>query len=227
MVGLTGAYSLSRTIVPGYAGSRYTDVSGAVSVLNDQSGATRDLTQGTAANRPAVVTVGDFLVADFDGTNDHLVGAAASNFIAVGAGYVAMSVIVKSIATNNAAIYDNDALFGDNGGYLGLHLKSGGPTVSAYNYDGSVDEAAAAIALSTKSVVEWIHTGGNVSVRVNGGAAVTVASGNTGALTGLLLFGANWPTPTEAAIQLFEAAIYSTVPSAGERDSIVAGFLAG
>ncbi|WP_394889552.1 Ig domain-containing protein [Mesorhizobium sp. AaZ16] len=224
----TGAWSMSRDLLTAFAGgSRYTDVSGAVSSWNDQSGSSRHMAQATAGNRPLVATAGpnSRACADFDGTDDILVSSIAiSNFISASAGYLVVSFLADTITANSGDAWSNHAIIEDFGQFLGLQLRNTGSpdTISAYNWDGNADVATRVeINAGTAYVAEWRHEGGNLYVRVNGGTESSVASGNTSSLTGQLRFGgaSAWLDG-----KIFEVATFSTVPSSGDRDAIVADF---
>lgn len=232
-----GAWSFSRDLLTAFAGStRFDQASGVVSTLYDQSGNGRNLAQATEANRPAVTTAGPngIVCADFTPV-DYLVGASLSNFIANNSGYMIVSFLPDTISTNNANSWTNHGILTDGSvALMGLYLRNtdadvGDPdTIQAYNWDGSADVASsAAIIAGTAYVAEWKHESGNISVRINGGTWVDVASGNTSGLTGLLTMGTG---NTTAGGSLdgkgFEAAIWSSIPASGVRDAIVADFMA-
>ncbi|RUU23524.1 hypothetical protein EOD08_26005 [Mesorhizobium sp. M6A.T.Ca.TU.002.02.2.1] len=227
----TGAWSMSRDLMTSFiGGSRYTDVSGAVSSLNDQSGNSRHLTQATASNRPAVTTAGpnSRACADF-GSTDSLRGAAISNFIANNAGYMVVSFLADTIAGSSGSYANGNPLLSDTGQFMGLFAwNSGTPkTAFAYNYDGTQDYASSAVVnAGTAYVAEWRHEGGNVIVRVNGGTSVSTASGNTQTLTGLLCMAHHGDASLDGKI--FEAAIFSgaNIPDATARNAIVADMMA-
>lgn len=229
--GVTAAWSMSRDLLGSFAGSRYTDVSGAVSSLNDQSGNSRHLTDaGTAARRPAVSTAGPNSVtcADFDGSSDHLGGAAASSFVTASAGYMLVSFIVDAVTANSGNPYENEPVIGDGGGFMGIYLRNtaGTPeTAQAYNWDGSADVATSAtIDVATAYVVEWWHDSGNLYVCVNNGTPVSVASGNTSDLTGALDIGHAYGGSGEFFDgKVFEAYTASAVPAS--RSTIAADFM--
>lgn len=228
----TGAWSMSRDLLSAFAGgSRYTDSSGAVSSLNDQSGNTRHLTDaGTAARRPTVATGGpnSRTCADFDGSTDFLTGAAISNFISNSAGYMIVSWLADAITLNVAQSYNNHLILGDAGQFMGLYLRdTGSPdTVYGFNWDGNEDRGVdATIAVSTAYVTEWRHDGGNVYVRVNGGTWQSAASGNTSTMTNALLLGGR-NGAQQFNGKIFEAAVFSTVPGSTDRDAFEADFRA-
>lgn len=224
--GLTGAWSMSRKLLTSYGGSLYTDVSGAVSALLDQSGNSRNLAQGTASARPAIITAGNQsrAAADFDGTNDFLAGATMANFIAAANGYIVASGIINSIGTNSGTVTSNDPLWGDDDSYMGLYMRSNG-TWYASNYDGSEDVASITNNTGTGSakVVRWMHTGGNVSGRVNLGTAASAASGDTTSDPDNLRVGGVGPFFSD--MTLFEMACWSTVPSDTAKNAIEQAFL--
>jgi hypothetical protein len=226
----SGAWSMSRDLLTAFVGSsRYTDVSGAVSSLKDQSGNARNLDQATAGNRPAVTTAGpnSRAAADF-ASQDTLIGTAMSSFMASNAGYAIVSFIADSIASNGAQSYNNNAVWTDGGGFTGVYLKNAGTpkTAIAFNWDGNDDAASSAvISLGTVYVVEWKHEGGNISLRVNGGAWVDVASGNTSNLGFNLQLGSfTGSSGTSHDGPIFEFATWAAVPVGA--DAIAANFKA-
>jgi hypothetical protein len=226
----TLAYSLSRDLLSSFSGnSRFTNSSGAVSQLNDQSGNARNASQGTAANRPTVSTAGpnSRTCADFDGTNDALdaAGVALSQLIAAGSGFFIASVLIDTFPTDNATSYGNSGVFMDAGVFAGLTLRSNGgsPLAYAYNWDGNEDKAQASIAASTAYVLTWRHEGGNLYVGVNGVESAATASGNTQTLTGQLRVGYSGAGAFMDG-KLFECAFFSTVPSSGDRTTLIDNF---
>lgn len=225
----TGAWSASRDLLSAFAGnSRYTIATG-VSSWKDQSGNTRNADNAAGTQQPTITTAGpnsrSCLNFPGDSVSAVLDSVAISNFIAAGSGYLVVSYIADTINTNSANSYSNDQIIADTGGYMGLFLRNTGSptdTLYAFNWDGNEDKATNTdVVAGTTTVAEWKHEGGNVYVRVNGGIWKSATSGNTQVLTGLLRFG----TITKFDGKLFEAAIFSTVPSAANQDAIVADFM--
>ncbi|OBQ68904.1 hypothetical protein EFV37_29140 [Mesorhizobium loti] len=225
----TLACSLSRDLLSTYAGgARFTNSSGAVSLLNDQSGASRNFAQGTSANRPTVSTAGpnSRQCADYDGVNDALDGAfALSTIIANNAGFVIASVLIDTFPTDSATKYSNSGVFMDAALYAGMTLRSNGgsPLVYAYNYDGTEDYAQASVAASTAYVLTWRHEGGNLYIGVNGVESAATATGNTQVMTGQMRLGYAGSGAFMDG-KLFEFAAFSTVPSSGDRATIINNF---
>jgi hypothetical protein len=224
--GVTTAVSASRNLLTAYGGSYYNLTSGKVDTAYDQSGAARNLTQTIAANRPAVISAGPNSrdAFDFNQTNQQqLIGVAISNLITASAGYVIIGFIVDTIATNSATIYQNNAVWGDAGGFVGTYLKSA-PTASAFNWDGNADvapSAGAAIATGTAYVIEWRHESGNLYQRINGGSwSAATVSGNTSTLTGLLHLGAGAGSTSYLDGKIFECITFNTVPSTTVQDTL-------
>lgn len=188
-----------------------------VSLWEDYSGGNRGLTQATAAARPVLRTgiVQGKPVVRFDGVDDLLLGTALSNYITNSARTMFAVFQASSISTNSANTYANDAVVGDAGGFAGLHLKSGGPTAHAYNWDGTDDQVSVSIALSTPVLVMLRHEGGNLYVSKNGGAESSVASGNLTTLTGALIAG-RAGAGTEFAGDIGEIALYNRALTAAE-----------
>lgn len=78
--------------------------------------------------------------------------------------------------------YDNPLIMGDASIYMGLHVyASGGNAVFlGLNYDGNYDQVTVTgPAIGSWVVVTMRHTGGQLRIRLNGGAWTSVASGNT------------------------------------------------
>lgn len=226
----TGAFSFSRKLLSAYGGSFYTTNTGVVDSLKDQSGSSRDLGQGTGGFRPTPSTAGPNSIAcgDFDGTDDFLVSSAAlSTFISAGSGYLIISVMVDAVTLNNAASYQNNGFVSNTGVHFGLFAKNVGgttPTFLAFNWDGNEDApTGTAFSLAKAYVLTWRHEGGTLYLSVNGGTETTVASGNTSDLTGTLRLGiAGAGTAVDAKI--FEMATFSSIPTAGQRGTLIQDF---
>ncbi|RWN33422.1 hypothetical protein [Mesorhizobium sp.] len=226
----TQAFSMSRDLLTAFSGSpRYTTSTG-INAWKDQSGSARDVSQATGANQPAVSTAGPNSreCADFDGSNDSLVGVTAlSSLITNSAGFYVASVIIDTFPTNSALSYQNSGILMDSGVFAGLTVRSNGgsPLVYAYNWDGNEDRAEASVAAATPYVLSWRHEGGNLYVGVNGVESAPTASGNTSTMTGTQRVG-NSSGVTVFDGKIFEMASFSTVPSSGDRSAIIADFMA-
>lgn len=227
----TAAWSMSRDLFTTWVGSaRYTTATG-IDSLKDQSGNARNLGNGSAGVQPAVTTAGpnSRTCADFDGTTDFIVGAALSNFITNSAGYMIASFMADTITLNDANIYNNHLIIGDQGAFAGIFVKNtaGSPeTISSYNFDGTVDVASnVTVVAATPYVVEWRHESGNLYIRLNNGAwSGATASGNTSTMTGVMAMGSRNGLAALFDGKIFEAATFSTIPSTGTQDLLAAGF---
>lgn len=219
----TGAWSRSRYLRSAYVGSKETITSGQIQTLLDQSGNSRNLTQGTSSARPTPATAGpnSIACADFDGSNDSLAstGFALSTFITNSAGYMVASIRIDTFPTNSASSFSNSVVLLDTLKFAGMTVRSGN-IFYAYNWDGNEDKATGTTAASTVYVVEWRHEGGNVYQRVNGTGETSVASGNTSTMTGVLSMGGISGTQLFDG-KLFEAVTFSSVPSLAVRDALV------
>lgn len=227
------AVSRSRALVPTYTGPFDSVIFGNVDILYDQSGFGRNLTAIASIARPIATTSGpnsreccDF--SPSSPSSGHLLDSDAadpvSELISASAGYIVASIRPDVItqdsntASSNATIFSFGSLRG------GLTLRTGG-IFYAYNFDGNEDKAASAAGAvpigGNPCVIEWRHEGGNIYQRVNGANETSVASGNSSDLTGVLRMGGNSLTGTFFNGKIFEAMIYSTVPTQAERDAIV------
>jgi hypothetical protein len=223
----TGAWSMYRDLLTSFVGgTRYTTATG-VNQVTEQTGSARHLRQTNTTFQPVVTTAGpnSRTCADFDGSNDSfdLASGSLSNFITASSGYVVVSFIADAITSSASSIYDNNPVFSDGAGYIGLFMKS--PNIlGAFNWDGNADAALfTPITTATPYVAEWRHEGGNLYVRVNGGTETSVASGNTSSVSGGLQIAGQ---TIKGNIKFFEIATWSTVPALATRNAIVANFMA-
>lgn len=172
-----------------------TTVTGVSNWANQGSGGGA-FTQATGSAQPALVAsnINGQPGLRFNGSAHFMGGPLVSALITAAAG--TMWIVYRPIAiSRNVAspIYNNDGILTDVGAYCGFSAQnSAGGLARGVNNDGSYDEPTAlAIAVGTACLLEWEHAGGTLSIRKDGGAANTVASGNTNT-TQLLRFGAGY-----------------------------------
>lgn len=192
----------------------------------DISGNNRNQDQGTAGFRGLLkFNVQNGLAGVLmDGTDDLYNTTASIATFFTPTVKVAFAVFkVVTIGTDNALVYNNDGVFYDSGGYMGLTMRSSSP-MYAYNYGGSVDAAASTIANGEAGVVAYWQTGGNLYISKNNGTAVSTASGATSVTTGTLNFGA--AGVNKANIYLLEESFHNVYAGDAQRQSVVAGLMA-
>lgn len=140
-------------------------------------------TQVTGTKQPALTenVFGLHPSLRFDGTSDGMVGPTTGQLVTATEGTIYVLVRPISIALNDATIYFNDTVITDDGGYFGIHLRTGSPRVACFNYDGTADTTAdASVTLGAPYVVRWRHSGGNIYQRVGSASeSAPVASGAT------------------------------------------------
>lgn len=145
--------------------------------------ASATLINNGGANRPTLVTAD----ADFNGHNsvsfngsNHLYDnnhSLAEAMMNVGAKHCFLVLSVETYAANRCVFNDGNNLFA-------LVIDADGDGLAARNNDGSTDTTPniAVPAASTPCLVEILHTGGNLSLKIDNGSYQTVASGNTSAM---------------------------------------------
>lgn len=145
--------------------------------------ASATLINNGGANRPTLVTAD----ADFNGHNsvsfngsNHLYDnnhSLAEAMMNVGSKHCFLVLSVETYAASRCIFNDGNNLFA-------LVTDSGADGLSAYNNDGATDTTPniAVPAASTPCLVEILHTGGNLSLKIDNGSYQTVASGNTSAM---------------------------------------------
>jgi hypothetical protein len=222
--GVTGAWSAGRKLLTSYAanaGAFYENISGDAQTWYDQSGNARNFTAGTSA-RPTATTGGPNSRAclDFDGIIDYMDASNLANFVTTADGYFIASFITDRTSSNSVNIYDNDPIFSDTDDDVGIHIKTG--SVFGFNWSGGANTTAGvAISTGTIYVVEWWHTGGVLSFRVNGGTTNTVSSG-TGVTLGTLRIGKCRAGATGFLDgRLFELVSFNVAPASGVRDALM------
>ena len=192
-----------------------------VGAWDDASGNARHFTQGTAGSRPLLKTAGmnGLKCLRFNGTTQGMLSAALLSTMIAADAYTLFAVFQTSaVDTNSATIYQNDAVFGDNGSFFGMHLKSVGPTVNAYNFDTTIDTVGDTIAVDTAYCVTQRHSAGNLTLRVNNGTQQSVASGNTGGLAAVVLVGRAQSAFLAGDVR--HLVIYNEVKSAAEEAAV-------
>jgi len=214
----TAAWSASRQLLSAYSGPFYNLTSGKVDTLYDQSGNSRDLTQGTGAFRPTAHTSTAAPALYFAGSNQLAVTAALSSFITATTGYMIASVKNFNFLTHNPtqpyanafALIDNPQNFG-----ITFDSNSGSPLFYAVN-NGAL---AGSVLAGVPYVLEVRHESGVLYNRINGSGETSASDGNTlmngtimrmggGAYNGLI----------------YEAATFATVPTLAQRDAMVQAF---
>ena len=157
--------------------------------------------------------------ADFDGSNDVITGyndagtvtTSVSTYITASAFTTFVAIRVTGDCSNDANMWNNDAVWCDNEGWVGLHCKTVGgvTTLYAYNYDSNVDSVGIVISQNTDYVVMVRHESGNLYISINNGSESSVASGNTGSTAGILIVG-HGNASTRMPVRIGEIVIYNT-----------------
>jgi hypothetical protein len=215
--GLTGAWSMHRTLLSSYGGSRFTNSSGNVSALFDQTGAgSRDFTSGAGA-RPAVSTVSGFDCADFT-LNTHVLDCAATvaTLINNNAGWIVWIGVVDTVPAQSLLLWNKI------NNTASISILQTTNRFQAYNNDGTVDVtsgAGTAITLGSIVLLTWRHEGGNINAGVNGGTETSTASGNTTSMTDGFELGKVTSFGFDG--KFLELYTYNSVPSSGDRTSII------
>ena len=190
---------------------------------NDQSGAGRNLAQGTSGARPTLVAnvLNGKPVIRFDGTDDVLQSSAAlSSFITAAAGTFFVVGILRANNTDNATEYENDAAFQDVSGNVYLSFRTSNPRTRSVNFDGSADVAGKNTdVIDAPHCFLWLHSGGNVYhglSDVRSSQLASAASGNTLTLASTLRVGGNYAT-VFTQIDIAEIVVYAAAVSESDR----------
>jgi hypothetical protein len=167
------------------------DGSTLVSAWNDKSGAGNNFAQSTATNRPLYTTNG----IDFDGTDNSMVGPAASTVISASDYTLFCVFVADGIGTSAGGTtpYANDGLVTDASAFLGMHLRTSGgqPQVVAYNWDGNADFVTAEIGVGQRMLATQTHDAGRLSIAAGGITQANAPSNNTTNITSAIQLGRN------------------------------------
>ena len=226
---VTAAWSMDRVLVGAYGGAKYNVATG-VSSLNDQTGNARHLAQATAAAQPVVSTGGlqSRACANFDGTDDILIGPAFSNFITVSTGYFVFAALPIAVTTNSGNAHFNDAVFGDSSQACGLYFRSE-PAAGAFLLSSSnrVTPEIMPIVNGPLYVLEWKHESGVLGFRANGETWLNVAAPNMNTVAGLIRIAATFSgAAVFTQLSLFEGVAFNVIPSVAQQNALVADMLA-
>jgi hypothetical protein len=167
----TAAWSLSRKLFTADAGAPFfTNTSGQVTLVRDQTGNSRAVGRTAGIQAPAVGTGGPSLrdCADFSTSGqDSFGGPAFISMWTTSTQYTCFSFIVDAYVTDDPTPDNNSPLWYDEFFLIsGVYVRATGPTVYYTNHDGVKDAASAILpAAGTPFVVETMHAGGTISVR--------------------------------------------------------------
>lgn len=142
-------------------------------------------TQATGAAQPTISRNAGQQYVYFDGTNHYLTSTATLNTFYTSTAKTGLFVI-KSVNTNG-----NHAIFPNTGDNFGLYLNyiTSGDKFYITNYAGS-NVNSGVTADTNIDIITYTHDGTNLTIRVNGNANVSNASGTTTTMTQVCSLGA-------------------------------------
>lgn len=189
---------------------------GAVTTWADQSGGARDLTQGTAANKPTYkhsVANGRPAIS-FDGIDDFMdTTALMSAFIGASAGTIFVVYFVPSDASGTQYLLSDTAATPNVQAYV-----DSTPNFVALNNDGASDTAAKSTTLGAWHVGLWMHDATNINAGnddADTAALASTASGATSSLANPLRVGRSGSTYLKGYIA--EIVVYNAILSEENR----------
>lgn len=191
-------------------------VSSAVSQITDKSGSSHTFAQTTAGSRPPTTTINSLTALSFPFNGYFLQSAAAaSTMLSTTAYTVHVVTSVSAISSNATGGTNNNAVWGDVNGQVGLYLKSTGPTAVAVNNDGTEDNATTTIATATAMVLTVQLSGGNIAISRDSGSFTSTASGTNTSLAQILYLGRGEGASPWFNGSIGEVLMYSSALSAG------------
>lgn len=220
----------NTTLYASSGGSTVSTDGNTVGLVASKGGTGTGLLQVVSGARPTYKTgvVNGKSVLRFDGTDDYFeainqTGGATTgyitlaNLITAANGVVIAACSIASADAAQANVYENDAVFSETGGYFGMNVSDptgANVTLHSYNFDaGGVDTGSISVPRSTFAVISMRHSGGNLSIRKDGGSWTTVASANTGDLSGGPRVGCNYTVSRFLPFDLVHLAVSSSAES--------------
>ncbi len=201
-----------------------TESSGAVSQWNDQSGAGRNFTQSTEANKPtySATSFNGRPGITFDGSTDLLTSTAIVDDIIDDDGYTLYYVLkIATNASNDADSFDNAGILCETTANWGTHVKgtSSPFEVRAYHWTTVDENAGITLAANTAGVFTHAYDGTDLIARLNQGTADTEPAGNVVAgANGTLRIGKSYDTGAAYAnVTLAEIIAYDAAHDASTR----------
>ncbi len=195
----------------------------AIGLWRDQSGNGRDMSQGSGSLKGTLRlgAINGFPAMEL-AASDYVAGLAASNYITNTAftWYVVFKAdTIGTNVTTAGSIYTNHSLLAVGGGYGGLVLLSGTPSLYLYNDTPPEVSVNRDITTGAWYVAFGKHSAGNIYASVGNGAEASAVSGNTGVLTGPLQIGA--PAGGGSQHKVARVLIYNTDHDSDQKDSVM------
>jgi hypothetical protein len=198
-----------------------------ISQWRDKSGNSRDVLQYNESLQPLYTLNGlnSLNIANFDGSNDVLNGIAMANLFSP-TSYSAFVVgRARTIVTNSENGYENEAFYGDGGGYVAMYLRSSN-LIGAYNYDGANRVATTAYTANTFVIGYAELSGSNIRIRTNGGSETITATSATFTLTGTLQLGRNYNSDIYCLDGEIAEVIFTNAALSNTNRQLIEGYLA-
>ena len=198
-----------------------------VSQWNDKSGNGRNVSQANSALQPLYTLGGlnNLNIANFDGVNDVLNGIAVSNFFSPSSYSAFVVGLARTIGTNSENGYENEAFYGDAGGFVAMYLRSSN-LIGAYNWDGANKVATNAYTPNTVVIGYSELSGGSIRIRTNGGSETATVSSNTLSLSGTLQLGRNYNSDIYCLDGEIAEVIFTNAALSNTNRQLIEGYLA-
>lgn len=212
----TMAISLSRILISGYGGVFYTtDGSGDIDLLKDQTGNGFDLKQGGTLTAPntsfgtkgrtaSLMTGSNWFSSQGYSAMDDLITADEAYLIMT----VAFDNTVEPTTYASALWRDSINVIGQN-----QQISSVGatPSIQSFNNDGATDSTTyLGTTNSASHVIEFLHTGGQLTTLIDGVASSSVSSGDTTNILNFLYWGQTFSRVLNNGY--FELATFKNIP---------------
>jgi len=233
----TFAFSASRDLLTSFVGgTRYIEDSGFLQQARDQSGSARHFHRNESASGewPTIGTrgVNSRACMVFDGGADRMLssGTAASAYLNDGDYYAICSFYIDTILGAEQVLIGFKGSTASSRRSLHINATTGAAAVRNNGGAGNQNINDGTVSAGSAHVLEGKLVGSTLSVRLDGGAWTTAASGAVFALSGTSgtanMGGAQTADADNFDGGIFEVATYKTLPSDAQQDAIAADFLA-
>jgi hypothetical protein len=221
LAGLTGWWDASdpATLFDADAGGSAAAADGQVGRLEDKSGAGRNLTQATSANRPTRKTAvqNGLDVLRFDGVNDRMGGPLFSTLFSNSEGTCFVVAKATAATTDSTSAFNNAAVFSDvsaGQGFFGVRSNS-----TAYSFG---NFATASLSYTTGNWVCFTtdHDSPTLRVTVNKTTSATESLESRSNTDSSTILGANWNQTVLFDGDVGEVITYNVALGTADREAV-------
>jgi hypothetical protein len=212
----------SSTLFDADTGGSAATADGEVGRIEDKSGAGRNFTQATSANRPTRKTAvqNGLDVLRFDGTNDRLNGTTFDNLFASSASTCFIVAKATTVPSDSPSAFLNAAALSDGSaghGFFGVRSNS---TAYSFGFDFAFGEASLSYTTGNWVCFTTDHNGTTLRTTINKTTSATASLGGRGFTNFSTILGANYDQTVFFDGDVGEIITYNVALSTSNREAV-------